>query len=67
MTEFDSVAAARELRDSVPADQTRLWRFMDIIVKNFERERDRRMGALARARADIGQDTEFEPQRPESG
>lgn len=37
MSEFDSVAAALELRDSVPADQPHLWRFMDIIVKNFER------------------------------
>lgn len=39
--EIDSIAAARELRDSVPADQPRLRRLMDIIVRSFERDRDR--------------------------
>lgn len=41
MTGFDSVAAARELRDSVPADQSRLRGFMDIVVRSFERDRER--------------------------
>jgi len=42
MTGFDSVAAARELRDSVPADQQpRLRGFMDIVVRSFERDRER--------------------------
>ena len=42
MTEIDSVAAARELRDSVPADQLRLWQLLDSIVKSFERTHNRR-------------------------
>lgn len=40
MNGFDSVAAARELRDSVPADQPRLRGWMDIIVRSFERDLD---------------------------